>query len=1059
MTDTESQRGLQAEVEALRARVRDLECQVQQARELEIGRVECLYRDLLDHARDCLWRLDANWEFQFVSRAVEHLTGYRPEELIGASFEVVLSAESVEQARAVMQERLAGELPKEGITLVLSHRRKDGSEFIGELRSVPIYGASGELVALEGSTRDVTQRQAFQEALRRSERRYRHLYERSPAVNVTMTAEGQIVDCNDTLCGLLDRDREETIGRSVLDLVVPAHRPRMVGVLSRLAAGQWVGDVEVDVFGPGGEVYSMILAPGCVDTAGPGDERLLVVTAVDNTDQKRAEQLLRESNIELERRVAERTAELAEANRQLQKEVVDRQAAERHVRDSAANFRALAENASDAMLMGDAAGRHVFANRRASELLGYSMPELLGTTVRDIVHAEDMETVLSKYERRLKGELRPSPYEVRLVRKDGTAVLVEVMGSKTSWRGQVANLAIIRDISDRKRAEAASRILRDSMEQSRDGMLISDEVGRVTYANRAIGELLGADPGELIGRAHDEVLVLDAGTRDQLDSVLERHRSWSGRIEIMRQQEGPRTVELTRLRILDELGRRIATVDTCRDLRASDRLEALQQTMEAVAAGITSYEGLLQRIMARLPQLVGSAGWAIYARDSEGKGFVGVTGDEVGRTFMASFPIIPLEGSPAVRSAMEGDILLSADLLSDPMFEINPGLEAFLPLLARLNIRAVCGLPIRRGAEVLGLLIVSDRRVRDFTTEETGILRALAAQIALVMERGGGASGEVPPATVMSGGKGSDLVAVSQAMQGVVRAADRIAASDLPAIILGPTGSGKGHLARYIHSVSSRAESPFLVVNCACLDGDLILSELFGHERGSFTGAMRRQKGCFELANGGTLLLDEAIELPPDAQAKLLQVVETQQFRRLGGQETIVTDVRLLCVTNADIRECVRSGKFRQDLYYRLNAAEIVVPPLRDRPEDIVPLAEEYLRTQAVTRGTAASTLTEDAMRRLCEYDWPGNVRELQNVLLQAWSFGRDEIRAADLHFSPVRGPEAERPSAVDGEEAERDRIVQVLQRHQWNRSKAAEELGIHRNTLRDRMRKLGVIG
>jgi DNA-binding NtrC family response regulator len=294
-------------------------------------------------------------------------------------------------------------------------------------------------------------------------------------------------------------------------------------------------------------------------------------------------------------------------------------------------------------------------------------------------------------------------------------------------------------------------------------------------------------------------------------------------------------------------------------------------------------------------------------------------------------------------------------------------------------------------------------------------------------------------------------------MKTVVETAERVAETDLPVIILGPTGVGKGHLARYIHSMGARANGPFLMVNCACLDGELILSELFGHERGAFTGAMRRQKGCFELAHGGSLLLDEVIELPPAAQAKLLQVVETQQFRRLGGQDTITTDVRVICTTNADIRECVRSGKFRQDLYYRLNAAEIVIPPLASRPEDIVPLVQAYLRTQALASGLPAPELTDRALTCLREYHWPGNIRELQNVLTQASAQAESIIGEKDLRFSPLG--RSDRESQDVGALGERDRIVEALRHHRWNRSLAAEELGIHRNTLRERMRKHNIVG
>lgn len=605
--------------------------------------------------------------------------------------------------------------------------------------------------------------------------------------------------------------------------------------------------------------------------------------------------------------------------------------------------------------------------------------------------------------------------------------------------------------TERQRAEDASRVFQSAVEQSRDGILITDSAFRITFMNRSAAEYFGLAPGGLLGEVVQEAFNISPETEARMDESLAAQGSWTGLIEVACHDSPPKTIELTHLLISGDRGDYVGTVSFMKDVRQTRRIESLQRVAEVAADAETGDREAIRQIMVHLPELVDLKLWGVFRYNPESGRVEPQYFSEEARVLVEADVSFPSVGTILAQPYLRHEILSSHDVLSDHRFTNDPGLRHVVEVARTHNLRAMCILPIRSAGTTLGTLHLVDHRVRTFTPEEVSILKTLASQIGMVLGRGvDGPSPERVPGPARLGTV--SVVAESDAMKRVKAAADNIAATDLPVIILGATGVGKGHLAKYIHGISTRSDEPYLMVNCACLDGELILSELFGHERGSFTGAVRQQKGCFELANGGTLLLDEVVELPDTVQAKLLQLVETQQFRRLGGQQTITTDVRLICTTNSDIRECVRTGKFRQDLYYRLSVGEIHIPPLRDRIEDIEPLAVAHLRTQALASGQEPRRLTDAAVARLRAYRWPGNVRELQNVLTQASAQCDCVISAEDLRFSPIEEPTAApvQSSTFD----ERHAILEVLRRHDWNRTLAARELGIHRNTLRERMRK-----
>ncbi len=292
-------------------------------------------------------------------------------------------------------------------------------------------------------------------------------------------------------------------------------------------------------------------------------------------------------------------------------------------------------------------------------------------------------------------------------------------------------------------------------------------------------------------------------------------------------------------------------------------------------------------------------------------------------------------------------------------------------------------------------------------------------------------------------------IAEDPAMRRVLDLARRAASSDATVLLLGESGTGKEVLARFLHRSGARAEGPFVPLSCAALSESLLESELFGHEKGAFRGAAERRRGRIELAHGGTLFLDEIGEVSAAFQAKLLRVLEERTFERVGGSQPIRVDLRLLAATNRDLKAAVAAGRFREDLYYRLNVVRIEVPPLRDRPADVLPLARAYLERARRKAGRTPMTLSEDAAALLRAYRWPGNVRELVNAIDRAVVLSSDaDVSPEDLPEEILGAPVAERAGGYHSEvqSFKRRLLREALDRNGGNQTKAAEALGLQRS-------------
>jgi DNA-binding NtrC family response regulator len=304
-----------------------------------------------------------------------------------------------------------------------------------------------------------------------------------------------------------------------------------------------------------------------------------------------------------------------------------------------------------------------------------------------------------------------------------------------------------------------------------------------------------------------------------------------------------------------------------------------------------------------------------------------------------------------------------------------------------------------------------------------------------------------------------DMVSKSSAMQAVFELARVAARANSTILVLGESGTGKEVMARAIHAESPRAEGPFVAVSCAALTESLLESELFGHEKGAFTGAVARRKGNFEAANGGTLFLDEVGDITPKLQLELLRVLEERKFQRVGGTEPIEVDVRIIAATNRDLKKAVAEGKFREDLFYRLNVIPVTLPPLRERREDLPLLVESLLEQLAIEMKRPIDGISSEAMAAVMAHDWPGNVRELRNVLERgAVVCTGTRLQLADLGMGAAAAQPGHSMSSAavpaSLEEVERRHIAGVLEHTGGNVSQAARILGIDRVTLYSKMKK-----
>jgi formate hydrogenlyase transcriptional activator len=390
------------------------------------------------------------------------------------------------------------------------------------------------------------------------------------------------------------------------------------------------------------------------------------------------------------------------------------------------------------------------------------------------------------------------------------------------------------------------------------------------------------------------------------------------------------------------------------------------------------------------------------------------------------------------------------------------------------GVQSFCWLPLTTARRRLGALAFTSKQPAAYDAPDLDFLQQVANQVAVAVENAL-AFQEIQALNdqlhrenvyleeeVRAENNFGEIVGESVALRRMLKAVETVAPTDSTVLICGETGTGKELVARALHELSPRQGRTFVKLNCAAIPTGLLESELFGHEKGAFTGAISPKVGRFELAHRGTLFLDEVGDIPPELQPKLLRVLQEQEFERLGGTRTIRVDVRLVAATNRDLARMVAEGAFRADLYYRLNVFPVALPPLRERPDDIPRLARHFTQRFARRMGRRIEAIPSAVMDALVRYSWPGNVREMQNVIERAVILSPGpalQVPLGDLQAAPAQG---QGPAAAPGTlaDAERDHILGVLRETGWvlgGPTGAAARLGMKRTTLQSKMKKLGI--
>src|SRR5205809_3190165 len=499
-----------------------------------------------------------------------------------------------------------------------------------------------------------------------------------------------------------------------------------------------------------------------------------------------------------------------------------------------------------------------------------------------------------------------------------------------------------------------------------------------------------------------------------------------------------------------------------------DRLELLLEVNNALVSNLEP-RALFSAIATCLRRVVAHDYTSLAVYDRERNAFDMWALEFAGKGLIKEHMFVPVEGSPAGKAFTAGEPARfeRADLAA---LDSDVG-----RMLLAEGIQSMCSVPLTVHDRRLGTLSIGRLGGEPFTTWDEKLLASVANQIAFSVENALAFQEIAELKDKLAAEKVyledeirteynfEEIIGQSSVLKRVLHQVETVAPTDSAVLICGETGTGKELIARAIHDLSRRRERTFVKLNCAAIPTGLLESELFGHERGAFTGAIAQRVGRFELADGGTLFLDEVGDIPLELQPKLLRVLQEQEFERLGSTRTKRVDVRLVAATNQNLEEMVAAGTFRNDLYYRLNVFPIMLPPLRERPEDIPPLVRYFVQKFARRMNKPIDTIPVKAMIALTEYHWPGNVRELENFIERAVILSRGaelqlplaelKQRSEVVHVAPLDG-------VLTLEHAEREHIVRALGETNWvigGPTGAAARLGMKRTTLQSRMRKLGI--
>ncbi|MGC2616098.1 MAG: sigma 54-interacting transcriptional regulator [Terracidiphilus sp.] len=741
----------------------------------------------------------------------------------------------------------------------------------------------------------------------------------------------------------------------------------------------------------------------------------------------------------------------------------------------------LFEISPDAIFITDAEGIIRVANPRSAELFGHTQAELIGQPIDNLVpkrfrmrHPAHRENYHAHPRARQMG----AAMNLFGLRRDGTEFPVDIMLKPLETPAGTAVLSIARDVTEQHEAQELARYkdlqLRSLLDGVRDyAIYLLDKEGHVTTWNPGAERTKQYKADEIIGKHFSRFF-----TQEDIDSgrpaELLKRAAERGRVENEGwrvRKDGSRfwaNIVLTAIR--DTSGEVTGFAKVTRDFTDRKRAEeaVMLQLSQALLANM-DVRKLLLAISASLQEVV-PLDCATLGLVEEGSDSVMVQFLDVSDKQPVSSDIrLPLYGSPA------GQAIRTREPVCLGRIQDGGFNEEGTHHLTSLGMQSGCWIPLIHRGQVIGVLAVASRIEGAFTQRETDMLVQIADPVAMAV---GNAmvfrhiaelrdrfrqEKQYLEDEINLENRFEDIVGESGGLRQVLKQIETVAPTDATVLIQGETGTGKELLARAIHRLSGRSDRTFVKVNCAAIPAGLIESELFGHEKGAFTGAIARKMGRLELAHEGTLFLDEVGELPLDLQPKLLRALQEREIERLGGTRPISVNVRLIAATNRDLSQMVAEKQFRSDLFYRLKVFPIFAPPLRDRVSDIPVLVRHFVTAHSRRMGRNIETIPEDTMQALCRWPWPGNIRELENFLERAVILTRGSVLYVPL--AELETKVAELHEELDKSEptlhaAERDHILRVLRETKGQIGGvdgAAERLGLKRTTLNSKLKKLAI--
>jgi PAS domain S-box-containing protein len=730
------------------------------------------------------------------------------------------------------------------------------------------------------------------------------------------------------------------------------------------------------------------------------------------------------------------------------------------------------------MVIVDCAGRIAFVNSHAEHMFGYSPNELLGQAVEilapEVVRAAHVRH-RSEYSASPHAREMGSGLELQGRRKDGSTFPVEIRLSPLDEPDGHFVVSTIRNTTERKRVQEELRVseerFRRLVAEVKDyAIFMLDPEGKVRTWNEGAERIKGYRADEIIGRdyscfyASEDIERGKPGEQLKLAAREGRSEDEGWRIR----KDGSRfwaSVVITALH--DQDGKLLGFSKVTRDITERKRVrEAFILEVTNVLLSSLDISKLLAAIGSCVRQVKPFDYATLSIYDSETKKLrVHSVGVAPGTAPLPTGIFIPITGSPHGWSYVSRKPLI---LKGSPEEQFPFELPQHL---VQASVKSGCWIPLIGRDGPLGTLNLFSLQPMAFLNEDLETLGQLASQVAvaldnaLVFQRMVDLNSRLEKeklyleGELRTGTKFEEIIGESNVLKRVLKQIETVAPTDSTVLILGETGTGKERLARAVHDLGPRRQRAFVKVNCASVPAGLLESELFGHERGAFTGAIAQRIGRFELAHQGTLFLDEVGEIPLELQPKLLRVLQEKQFERLGSSRTLTSDVRIVAATNRDLVRLVASGQFRSDLFYRLSVFPVVVPPLRDRPEDIPLLVHYFLSKFANRLAKKVDVVSPDTMVALCRYSWPGNVRELEHVIERAVILSPGpELRISLVELSQSHEVVPKASATLEG--IEREHILRVLRETEGKiggPGGAAERLGMNRTTLNSRMQKLQI--